>query len=234
MDQQSNNTDEKITILLAEDHHVVRRALFTHLQQNPDFSIVGEIADGEGLVDMVQRLRPDLLLMDLEMPHHEPIEVTTALRRRYPELKIVVLSAHKTHKYVIGLFRAGVHGYVLKDDPAPDTVKAIRQVMRGETWISPQVTTVLVAHVRSHTDRVRESVTEREMDVLKLMARGYRNERIGQELSISEHTVRNHVASIFTKLGVETRVEAVVFALTLGLVSLEQIATEFQDKSEET
>ena len=224
---------ESVRILIADDHHVMRRALRVYLQQEADVDVVGEVSDGAGLFPAVAQRRPDLLLLDVEMPNHQPLEATRALCDEYPDMKIVVLSAHSEPAYVVGLFRAGIDGYVMKDDASGSIVKAIREVMGGEQWISPQAATVLADYVRRNGHRLEALLTDREKEVLTLVAAGYRNEEIAQELVISAHTVRNHVASIFKKLNARTRIEAVILALSSGLVSLDEVKDQFDDRLEQ-
>ena len=219
-------SDEKIRVLWAEDHHVVRRALRDHLQRDPSLAVVGEVAEGGPLLAAVAEHQPDILLMDVEMPNHQPIAAVEQLRVEHPAVTVVVLSMHKTPEYVVGLFKAGVAGYVLKDDPPDALIRAIHQTAQGEQWVSPQAAVVLAAHVRNTLGSAAPALTERELEVLGLIARGYHNEEIAEELTISEYTVRNHISNIFDKLKVKTRVEAVVSALSLDLISLQQVTEE--------
>lgn len=219
-------SEEKIRVLLAEDHHVVRRALRDHLQRDPSLLVVGEVAEGASLNAAVAEHQPDILLMDVEMPNHEPITAVERLRKEYPAMVVLVLSMHKTSEYVVGLFKAGASGYVLKDDPPDTLIRAIHQTTQGEQWVSPQAAVVLAAHVRNTLASAAPALTERELEVLELIARGYHNEEIAVELTISEYTVRNHISNIFQKLKVKTRVEAVVSALSQDLISLQQVTEE--------
>lgn len=221
-----SNTD-KIRVVLAEDHHVVRSAVAALLSREPDIEVVGEVADGNALQNTVERLQPDILLMDAQMPNHRPVEATEFLRQRYPELGIVVLSAYDLPEYVVGLLKAGAAGYVLKDDPSDMLVRAIRAVADEDEWVSPRVAAVLVDSVRAGEGNATARLTDRELDVLRLMAHGYKNNQIADELVITKQTVKNHVTNIFRKLGVETRVEAVLYAISSGLVSTASIRDEF-------
>jgi len=217
---------ERIKVVVAEDHHVVRSALTSLLSQEEDFLVVGEAADGNHLMRVMEKMQPDVLLMDVQMPGHKPVEATHFLREQYPQVRIIVLSAFDLPEYVIGLLKAGVTGYVLKDDAADTLVQAIRAVAEGEQWVSPQVAKILVRSVRAN--RVNEAVklTRRETEVLRLMATGKTNTQIAQELFISEQTVKNHISNLFRKLGVETRVDAVLYAICHDLVSLNTIKGE--------
>ena len=216
----------KIRIVLAEDHHVVRTAVAALLSKEPDLEVVGEVADGNTLVQTVARIQPDILVMDAQMPNHKPVEATRALHETCPDLRIVVLSAYDLPEYVVGLLKAGADGYVLKDDPSDMLVRAIRAVAEYEEWVSPRVAAVLVDSVRSSDTDAGVKLTDRELDVLRLMAHGHKNSDIAQELVITKQTVKNHVTNIFRKLGVETRVEAVLYAISHGLVSTSSIRDE--------
>lgn len=230
MEGDSKSQRQPIRVLLAEDHHVVRQALHTHLDRQDGIVVVAEVADGSNLLESIEIHRPDVLLMDLTMPNHEPVAATKELHERYPRLKIIVLSAHKPGQQVVALFQVGVDGYVLKDDPADAPIKAIKQVMEGREWISPQAASVLAGRIRRDRVDERPDLTPRQRQVLALMARGYRNEQIADELVLSEHTIRNHVANIFQKLGVETRVEAVVYGLATRLINLESVKDEMDEE----
>lgn len=206
---------KKIRIVLAEDHHVVRAAVASFLSREEDFEVAAEVNDASTLLGTIDDVRPDVLLLDAHMPGHRVIDSARALRRVHPELRILVLSAYKRREYVVGLIEAGALGYVLKDDPPESLPQAVRAVHGGRRWLSPGVAEVLA---KSAVRGLREELTEREGEVLRLMATGCRNDRIAQALGISEQTVKNHVRNIFGKLGVETRVEAVLYAISEGWV----------------
>jgi DNA-binding NarL/FixJ family response regulator len=215
-----------IRVLLAEDHHVVRTAVAALLSKEPDIEVVGEVAEGTALMATVEKSRPDIVLMDAQMPNHRPVAAAERLRALFPEVQIVVLSAYDLPEYVVGLLRAGAIGYVLKDDPAEMLVRAVRAAAQGEDWVSPRVAKVLVERVRSQEQSPITALTERETEVLQLMAHGRTNAEIARQLVISEHTVKNHVSSIFRKLNVETRVDAVLHAISAGLVTTGEIRDE--------
>lgn len=218
---------DKIKVVLAEDHHMVRTAIAALLNREPDIEVVAEISDGHRLVEEIERVRPDLLLMDAQMPHHKPVEVTEILCQKMPELHILILSAYDLQEYVVGLLKAGAAGYVLKNDRSERLVEAVRTVVEGREWVSPQATQVLIESVRNEQLGIVEELTERESEVLQWMARGHTNSEIAEGLIISEHTVKNHVSSIFRKLDIETRVQAVLYAISAELVSTQEIKDEF-------
>lgn len=211
----------KIRVLLAEDHHVVRAAVASFLANEDDIEVVGEVAEVEGLVETVASLAPDVLLLDAHMPGHNVIETARALNERESAVRILVLSAYKRKEYVVGLLGAGAAGYVLKDDPPESLAQAVRAVASGRPWLSPRVAEVLVKSASGSDDAPLDELTEREVEVLRWMATGMRNDRIAETLSISEQTVKNHVRNIYAKLGAETRVEAVLYAIGKGWVQTE-------------
>ncbi|MDX1662559.1 MAG: response regulator transcription factor [Candidatus Promineifilaceae bacterium] len=213
-----------IRIIIAEDHNVVRTAVASYLSRRGDIEVVGEVAEGGApLFEAVETLEPDLLLLDAHMPGHDVdvIESARQLRKHFPDLTILVLSAYDRREYVVGLLKAGAAGYVLKDDSSEMLLRAIRTVVNGGEWVSPRVANILVNSVRNKEQEPAAVLSKREVDVLRVMARGYTNSKIAEELFITEQTVKNHVSSIFSKLGVETRVEAVLYALRHGLASPE-------------
>jgi DNA-binding NarL/FixJ family response regulator len=208
---------DPIKVLLAEDHHMVRAAFARYLAGTPDIQVVGEVADGGELMPAVAAAQPDVVLLDVVMPGLDAPQATRALKAAYPDLKVLVLSAHKREAYVLGLLEAGAAGYMLKDDAPATLVAAIRAVARGEMWLSPQVTELALG--RRETG---PALTPRQREVLRLLARGYSNDRIAQELGLRERTVKNHVSRLYRKLGVRSRTEAVLYAVRQGWVEVEE------------
>jgi len=206
-------------VLLAEDHHVVRAAIASLLGKEADLEVVGEISEASGLAEAVGVVKPDVLVLDAHMPGQKVIEAARELHASHPEVAVLILSAYNRREYVVGMLGAGACGYVLKDDPPEALPAAVRAVRAGRQWLSPRVTELLVKSASEDEHRLVEELTEREKEVLRLMATGLRNERIADALDITEQTVKNHVRSIFGKLGVETRVEAVLYAISQGWVS---------------
>ncbi len=208
-----------IRVVLAEDHHVVRAAVAEFLNKEPDMQVVGQVAEG-GLVllDAVSKWQPDVLVLDAHMPGHRIVETAQILHVRFPDVHILVLSAYDRQEYIEGLLKVGAVGYVLKDD-SPDTLpQAVRAAAKGQQWLSPKVAAVLLRNVRHESELDALGLTPREQEILKLMAAGCRNDEIATRLVISQQTVKNHVRNIYGKLGVETRVEAVLYALNHNLV----------------
>jgi DNA-binding NarL/FixJ family response regulator len=208
----------RIRVLLAEDHHVVRAAIASLLGKEADLEVVGEISEASGLLEAVRVVKPDVLVLDAHMPGQKVIEAARELHASHPGVAVLILSAYNRREYVVGMLGAGACGYVLKDDPPEALPAAVRAARAGRQWLSPRVTELIVKSA-SVDERIVEELTEREKEVLRLMSTGLRNEAIADALDITEQTVKNHVRSIFGKLGVETRVEAVLYAISQGWVS---------------
>jgi DNA-binding NarL/FixJ family response regulator len=207
----------KIKIAMADDHNVVRTAVAAYLAKKQDLEIVGEVADPTLLSGIIDKTKPDVLVLDAHMPGHKIIKTAKQLHKQYPELRILILSAYDRHEYIVGLLKAGAAGYVLKSDSLEMLVKAIRVIANGQEWLSPRVVEILIESVRSN-NHSQIHLTSREKEVLKLITMGCKNSEIADKLVITVQTVKNHVSNIFNKLGVESRVEAVLFAVNHDLV----------------
>ena len=203
-----------IRILLADDHPVVRDGLAAMLATQPDFEVVGEAGSGEEALVEAARLRPDLVLMDLEMPVVDGIEAIRRLRAADPSVQVVVLTAFDTDDRLVGAIQAGAQGYLLKGAPRAEIVAAIRTVSAGGALIPPVVASKLLRQVRENPD----ALTAREVEVLGLVAAGLANREIAARLSISERTAKFHVSSVLAKLGAKNRTQAVRLARERGLV----------------
>lgn len=211
---------DTINVVLAEDHHVVRAAVAEFLAKEPDIQVVGQVAEGGPILfDMISQLQPDVLVLDAHMPGHKVVESAQFLQAQYPEVHILVLSAYDRREYVEGLLRAGAVGYVLKDDLPESLLQAVRAAAKGQPWLSAKAAAALWKSARTNTLTGELSLTPRELEVLQLMADGRRNEEIATQLFLSIQTVKNHVRSIYSKLSVESRVEAVLYAQKMGIVS---------------
>ncbi|MBK8901664.1 MAG: response regulator transcription factor [Anaerolineaceae bacterium] len=204
---------KRIRVVLAEDHHVVRSAFAALLSKEADIEVVGEVADTAVLLDTVAKLKPDVLILDAHMPGGKVITTARKLREEQPRVRVLVLSGYERNEYIVGLVRAGVAGYVLKHDSTEMLTQAVRAVARGEEWLSPRVADILMKAMRSYEDRPAAKLTGREVEVLKLMAQGRKNGEIAEDLVITTSTVKNHVRRIFRKLDVDTRVDAVLYAI---------------------
>jgi NarL family two-component system response regulator LiaR len=207
-----------IRVLIADDHAVVRQGLRAFLELQDEIEVVAEAADGEEALDAVQRLAPDVVLMDLVMPRLDGIEAIRRLRERAPAARVIVLTSFGDER-VLPAIRAGAAGYLLKDVQPPELVRAIRAVHGGESLLAPAVTaTVMEQLAREAGGRAPgASLTEREREVLALIARGLSNKRIARELGVAEKTVKAHVGNILGKLDLADRTQAALYAVREGL-----------------
>jgi two-component system, NarL family, response regulator LiaR len=205
-----------IRVLVADDHSVVRKGLRSFLGLYSDLEIVGEAADGEEAVRMAKELRPDVVLMDIKMPRMDGIEATGAIRQALPDTEVIALTSVLEDASVVGAVRAGAIGYLLKDTEADDLCRAIKAAAAGQVQLSPQAAARLMREVRAPESP--EPLSERETDVLRLLARGQSNKEIAQSLTLSEKTVKTHVSNILAKLGVPSRTQAALYAVRIGLV----------------
>jgi DNA-binding NarL/FixJ family response regulator len=212
-----------IRVLIADDHDVVRQGLRTYLELDPELEVVGEAADGREAVHLAHRLRPNVVLMDLLMPELDGVAATKIIRSELPETEVVALTSVLEDASVVGAVRAGAIGYLLKDTKAQELRQAIKSAAAGQVQLAPQAAARLMREV-SAPERP-ETLSEREVDVLRLLARGLANKEIAGELSIAEKTVKTHVSSILGKLGVQSRTQAALYAGRIGLVPLDQLGS---------
>ena len=208
-------------ILLCDDQAVIRDGLEMLLNLEKDFQVVGAAQDGAEAVDLAAQKQPDLILMDLKMPIMNGIEATREIRAKFPNIKILVLTTYDDDEWVFDAIRAGASGYLLKDTPRQKIVEAIRGTMDGKSFVDPAIAGKLLNQVASKqtqpTSILTDKLTERELDVLRLIAKGINNSEIANQLHLSEGTVRNHVSAILEKLGVSDRTQAAVIAIQHGL-----------------
>jgi two-component system, NarL family, response regulator LiaR len=206
-----------IRVLIVDDHHVVREGLRGFLRRDPELDIVDEAADGVEALEKARGLHPDVVLMDLLLPGMDGITATSVIRRELPETKVVALTSVLNSTSLTRAIRAGAHGYLLKDAHANELRTAIKAAARGQAHLSSQVSTALLNEVLSA--QWTETLTKRELDVLQLLAKGLANKSIAQTLQIAEDTVRTHIRHILSKFGVQSRTQAVLVAIRLGLVT---------------
>jgi len=213
---------ETIKVLIVDDPTVVRDGLTAVLGRQRDFTVVGEARNGLEAVERARQLRPDVILMDLRMPELDGVEAMRRIRAENPEVKFIVLTTYDSDEHIFHAIEAGAKGYLLKDASREDLFQAVRAVHRGESLIQPGVAAKVLDRFaqlsRQATDV--EVLSEREVEVLQLMARGSANKEIAAALSISESTVKTHVANIFQKLEVSDRTEAVTQAMQKGIIKL--------------
>jgi len=219
-------TDTRITLVLADDHHVVRQALRTLLESEPGFVVIGEASDGLRVADLVARLEPAVLLADLMMPGLNGMEVTRQVRKRCANTRVILLSMHMNEAHVLEALRSGVHGYVRKDATASDLIGAIRAVMSGQLYMSPPFSDQAIDAYRQRAEESAvdpyERLTAREREVLHLAAEGLGNTEMAARLGISPRTAETHRARVMQKLGLRRLADLVRFALRRGLMPLDQ------------
>lgn len=211
----------KIRILIADDHEVVRAGLALVLRQEPDFEIIGETRTGSETVTKVLDLRPDLVLLDWKLPEMDGVSVARAIRRQAPEVRILVLSGAPVEDSVLDSLDAGVDGFAHKAISPADLTLAIRVVAGGQPYLDQEVTLALLERAHLGNQQRHVSLTAREMDVLRLMATPVTYREMGEQLSISEETVRSHAKSIFAKLKQPNRTQAVIAGLKGGMISID-------------
>ncbi len=211
-----------VKIMIADDHSMIREGLKNLLELDGDIQVIAEAVDGEDCLEKLQLVKPDVLLLDINMPKKNGLEVLKSLKSRRSKLKVLVLTVHNETEYLMKAVDIGVNGYVLKDSESAKLKKAIFTVADGETYIQPSLIPALNAKmIETNKDAEKiKSLTKRELDVLKLLAVGMFNKEVGKRLEISERTVKNHVSNIFKKLGVTDRTQAAVFAIRNNLVQI--------------
>jgi two-component system, NarL family, response regulator LiaR len=213
-----------IRILITDDHGVVRQGLRMFLSLDPDIHVVGEAENGQEALEMARELEPDVVLMDLLMPVMDGIKATRAIRSELPEVEVMALTSVLEGASVTRAVRAGAIGYLLKDADAEELHRAIRGAAEGRVQLAPEAAARLMREVSAPENP--EALTERETEVLKLLARGKANKQIASELFVEEKTVKSHVLNILRKLGVQSRTQAALHAVRTGLVSTEELSEE--------
>ena len=214
---------ETIRILIADDHAIVREGLRALIDTKPDMELVGEAADGVEAVLKARSLQPDVILLDLVMPRKDGIEAIGEIKRENPEARILVLTSFAEDEKVFPAIQAGALGYLLKDSSPQELLQAIREVYRGESSLHPTIARKLIRELNRPSDlpATEEPLTEREVEVLSLVARGLSNQEIAERLVVSERTVRTHVSNILGKLHLANRTQAALYAVREGLAGLD-------------
>jgi len=213
-----------IRVLIVDDHSVVRHGLKMFLALDSEIELVGEAANGVEAVRLARQLKPDVVLMDLLMPEMDGVAATEAIRRELPDTEVVALTSVLEDRAIFDAIRAGAIGYLLKDTEPDQLCEAIKAASAGQVQLSPQVAARLVREVRSPDNP--ETLTERETEVLRALALGFSNKEIAAELIITEKTVKTHVSSILSKLDLPSRTRAALYALKIGLVSLDEATSD--------
>jgi DNA-binding NarL/FixJ family response regulator len=218
---------KNVRVLLAEDHVITRQGIRRVLEDEPGIDVVGEAGDGEEAVQLATETHPDVVIMDIAMPKLNGIEATRRIKAVHPTTAVLILSAYDDDEYVFGLLEAGAAGYLLKTVAGDELVRAVRSVFNGEPVLDPAVAKKVIARVTSH-GRVREpskeeTLSQREMEVLRLAAEGLGNKDISARLHLSRRTVEGTLRAVFNKLGVGSRVEAILYGLRRGWFKLEEL-----------
>jgi len=217
---------QKVRIVIAEDHTILREGLKSLLSSNPDFEIIGEAEDGREAIRCVEKFKPDLILMDLSMPRINGLGAIKEIKKRFSETKILVLTVHKTEEYILATLKSGADGYILKDSTHAELVLAVKNVLSGKHYISPGISEkVIEGYLEGKKTLKRksswETLTQREREILKLIAEGNKNKEIGDYLCISPKTVEKHRANLMEKLDLHNVQALTTFAIEKGLVSRE-------------
>jgi two-component system, NarL family, response regulator LiaR len=214
-----------IRVLIVDDFAIVRQGLRTFVGLNDEFEVVGEAADGAEGLRQARRLRPDVVLMDLLMPEMDGVTATQMLRTELPEVEVIALTSVLEDSAVVGAVRAGAIGYLLKDADQEELSRAIRAAAAGQVHLTPRAAARLMREVRAPENPI-ESLSAREVEVLRLLARGLANKEIARDLSITEKTAKAHVSGILGKLGLQSRTQAALYAGRIGLLPVDELGAE--------
>jgi DNA-binding NarL/FixJ family response regulator len=210
-----------VKIIICDDQTIVRDGLAMLIKLEKDIQIVGEAEDGAQAVELAEKEKPDLVLMDLKMPVMNGVEATRRIKTKHPEIRVLVLTTYDDDQWVFDAIQAGASGYLLKDTPREKLVEAIRGTFTGKSYVDPSIAPKVLQQVSSHQTQpatfITNKLTDREIEILRLVARGLSNTDIAEHLFLSEGTVRNHVSAILTKLEVSDRTQAAVIAIQHGL-----------------
>lgn len=210
----------KIKILLADDHQMVRAGIRQLLESTKDIQVIAEAGDGEEAQALIEKHKPDVAVLDIQMPKATGIDVTRWARAHLPEVGILILTAYDDEPYVMAVLQAGANGYVLKTANADELIQAVHDVHEGKSALDPAITKKIMSNIfKSAETKIVDPLTDRELDVLRLAAKGFTNKAIGIQLHISDRTVQGHLAHIFAKLQANSRTEAVMRGMSLGLIS---------------
>jgi two-component system, NarL family, response regulator NreC len=217
---------QKVRIVIAEDHTILREGLRSLLSSNPSFEIVGEAEDGREAIKCVEKFKPDLILTDLSMPRMNGMEAIKEIKRESPTTKVLVLTVHRAEEYILATFRAGADGYLLKDSTHAELVMAVKKVLSGKHYISPEISEKVIEGYLDGRRTLKtksswETLTQREREILKLIAEGYKSKGIADDLCISVKTVEKHRANLMEKLDLHSIQALTVFAIERGLVTKE-------------
>jgi len=214
---------KNIRIIIVDDHNVMRAALVEHLSRLPEMEIIGEVTEYKNILRTASDLSPDVILLDAQFVGHKIIEIIQLLQIHNPSIQILVFSAYCQYDFIVSLLKAGISGLVLREDTLKNLVEAIRAVNQNEEWLSSRSIEILINSVTKQNGKTSK-LTNREQEVINLIATGYKNSEIAAELVITVQTVKNHIRNIFNKLGVESRVEAALYGINHGYVNINEQA----------
>ncbi len=222
---------EKIRIVIADDHAVVREGTRTFLEKEPDMTVVGEAGDGEEAVKLIQKYKPDVAILDIAMPKLSGIEVTRRIKEDQPSIAVLILTAYDNDEYVFALLEAGAAGYLLKDVPRGEIVDAVRAVHEGESVLHPSIARKVIQRAivnpgKQAAEKDETELSEREKEIMMLIAKGFSNKEIADTLTISSRTVQGHINKIFHKLNVGSRTEAIFQSVKRGWLSFDDLSAE--------
>ncbi len=215
-----------IRVIVCDDQEIVCQGLTTILNNDPSIRVIATANDGGEALARIEEDQPDLILMDLKMPGMNGIQATRQIRQRFPQVKVLVLTTYDDDEWLFDALRSGAAGYLLKDTPSTELIKAIKGTVKGNTFVDPAVAGKIINNLSPNKQPLKESqiqLSDRESEIIQLLARGLTNADIARELFLSEGTVRNYTSSIFSKLGVNDRTQAVITALKFGLVDLDAL-----------
>ena len=218
--------EKKSRIVIAEDHTILREGLRSLLSHNPEFEIVGEAEDGREAIQCVEKFKPDLILTDLSMPRMNGMEAIREIKRQSPKTKVLVLTVHKAEEYILSTLKAGADGYLLKESTHAELVMAVKKVLSGKRYMSPEISEMVIEGYLEGRKTLKartswETLTHREREILKLIAEGYKNKEIADDLCISVKTVEKHRANLMEKLNLHNVQALTALAIEKGLVSRE-------------
>ena len=211
-----------IRVMIADDHSIVREGIKLLIEQEDEFEVIGEAHNGTNCLKKLEKLKPDILLLDINMPKMNGLEVLQKIREKQIDVKVLVLTAHREPEYLLKASDIGINGYLLKESKSIELRRAIISIMKGENYVQSSLVPILRSRMteRDEENKKIEKLTRREMQVLKLIAVGMCNRDVAKEMNITERTVKNHVSNIFKKIGVTDRTQAAVFAIKNNLISV--------------
>jgi NarL family two-component system response regulator LiaR len=227
-DYEESEDKKKIKIILADDHPLIRKALIEAFKKQPNFEVIAEAEDGEEAVQLAAENLPDIVIMDISMPKLNGLEATRLIKKNNPEINILVLTIHDEMEHILGILEAGADGYLVKNASEEEIVLAVKALVLGETILSPSVSQKIYKYAFQFVTKPvdfdkRDKLSIREIELLKLLAKGLSNKDIALRLHLSLRTVKSYLADLFSKIGVTSRTEAVILSLRKGILTIEDL-----------